>query len=164
MTNWSSLLSSKCKDRDYFLSFYSKTKSILHKLTKGNLITTKDNVFLKHYFLMAIEATELQTEVKGFLRDTNATYSETLELIHTDFRVRAMGEHLHDTTMRSGSTAIVRRGKTTTSTLKGLNHLSRGLANPPTITESSSPRSTTTSLGSGTKSFQRLRVTALLNK
>jgi len=60
---------------------------------------------------MAIEATEIQTEVKGFLRDTNATYSETLELIHADFRVQTTNKHIRDTTMRSGSRAIVRRGK-----------------------------------------------------
>jgi len=61
---------------------------------------------------MAIEATELQTEVKGFLQDTNATYLETLELIHADFRVQTTGEHLCDTVTYSGSTAFVRRGKT----------------------------------------------------
>jgi len=74
--SWSSLLSSKYEDRDSFLSFYSKKK--FHKLTKGNSIAAKDTVFLKAYFLMAIEAMELQTEVKGFLHDTNAMYSETL--------------------------------------------------------------------------------------
>jgi len=87
MTNWSSLLSSKCEDRDSFLSFYSKTKGIIHKLTKGTSIAAKDNVFLEAYLSMEIETTELQTEVKGFLRDTKATYSEILELIHADFRV-----------------------------------------------------------------------------
>ena len=66
MTNWSSLLSTKYEDRDSFLSFYSKTKVILHKLTKGILITAKDDVFLKAYFVMDIEAKELQMEVKGF--------------------------------------------------------------------------------------------------
>ena len=78
MTNWSSLLSKKCEDRDLFLSFYSKTKGIFHKLTKGSSITTKDDILLKAYFSMAIEVKELQTEVKDFLCDTSATYSETL--------------------------------------------------------------------------------------
>jgi len=109
MTNRSSLLSSKCEYRDSFLSFYPNIKDIFHKLTNGNSIATKDDVFFRAYFLMAIEATELQTEVKGFLRDTNTMYSETLELIHADFRVQTTGEHLSDTTTRSGSTAIVRR-------------------------------------------------------
>jgi len=112
MKNRSPLLSSKCEGCDSFLSFYSKTKGILHKLTKGNLIAIKDDVFLKVYFLMTIEATELQTEVKGFLRDTNTSYSETLELTHADFRVQTTEEHLRITTTRLGSTVIVRRGKT----------------------------------------------------
>jgi len=112
MKNWSSLLSSKCEDRDFFLSFYLKTKCIFHKLTKVNSITVKDNVFLKACFLMAIESTELQTEVKGFLRDTNVMYSDTLELIHAEFRVQTTGEHLRGITTHLGSTAIVRRGKT----------------------------------------------------
>jgi len=99
MTHWNSLLS-KCQDRDSFSSFYSKTKGIMHKLHKGNLIATKDNVFLKAYFSMAIEATEHQTVVKGFLRNTKATYSETLELIHADFRAQTTGQHLCDTTTR----------------------------------------------------------------
>ena len=61
ITNWSSLLSTKFEDGDSFLNFYSKTKGILHKLTKGNSIATKDDIFLKAYFSMAIEAKELQT-------------------------------------------------------------------------------------------------------
>ena len=112
MTNWSSLLLSKCEDHDSFLSFYSKTKDILPRLNKGNLIASKENVFLKAYFSMVIESTELQTELKEFLHDTNTTYLETLELIHADFRVQTTSKHLRDTTMRSGSTSIVKRGNT----------------------------------------------------
>jgi len=62
-------VSSKCEDHYSFLSFYSKTKVILLKLNIGNLIAVKDSVFLKAYFSMVIEATELQTEVKDFLRN-----------------------------------------------------------------------------------------------
>jgi len=54
---------------------------MLHKFNKGDLIAAKDDIFLKAYFSMAIESTELQTKVKGFLRDTNVTYLETLDLI-----------------------------------------------------------------------------------
>jgi len=75
MTNWSSPLLSKFEDCDSFLSFYSKKKGIIHKINKENSIAAKDSVFLKAYFSMAIEATELQTEVKGFLHNTNTTYS-----------------------------------------------------------------------------------------
>ena len=60
---------------------------------------------------MEIEATELQTEAKGFLRNTNATYSETLELIQADIRVRTTGEYFRNTTMRPGPAAMVRTGK-----------------------------------------------------
>ena len=112
MTNWSSLLSTKCEDRDSFLSFYLKTKWILHKLTKGHSIVYKDAIFLKTYFSMDIEAKELQTEVKGFLRDKHNTYSETFELIHADFQVQTSWENLRDITTQSGSTAIMRSGKT----------------------------------------------------
>lgn len=80
------------------LIFYSKTKGILHKITRGNSITIKGDVFLKAYFLMAIEAKDLQTEVNSFLRDTSATCLVTLELIHAGFRVQTMGEKLRDTT------------------------------------------------------------------
>jgi len=59
MKSGSSLLSSKCEDRDSFIGFYSKIKGILHKLTKVNSIAAKDNVLLKAYFLMAIEMAEL---------------------------------------------------------------------------------------------------------
>jgi len=135
-----------------FLSFYSKTKGVLYKLNKGNLIANKEDLFLKDYFLMAIETTELQMEVKGFLRDTNATYLGTLELIHMDFRVFTTGEHLRETATHSGSTAIVRRGKRLTkSILRRLAHRLKQLDYSPTITASSYIRITTESLGSGTK-------------
>ena len=101
----------KCEYWYSLLSFYSKTKGILHKLTKGNSIAAKDDGFLKVYFSMAIEAKELQTEVKGFLRYMNTTYSEKLELIHADFISQTTGEHLCDTTIRSGAMTIVQSGK-----------------------------------------------------
>ena len=59
MTNWSLLLSIKCENHDSFLSFYSKNNGIIHKLTKGNSIAAKDDMFLKAYFSMAIESKEL---------------------------------------------------------------------------------------------------------
>jgi len=164
MKNWSSLLLSKCEDRDSFLSFYSKTQGILHKLNKGNSISAKDDVFPKAYFSMAIEATILQTEVKGFLHDMNATYLETLELTHAEFRVQTTGEHLRDMTMRSGSTAIMRRGNwMTTSTPRRLTHPLIRMDHSPTITARSYPRSITNSSGSGTRCSQHSRVIALLN-
>ena len=41
----------------------------------------------------------------------NTTYSNTLELIHADFRVQITEGRLRDTTTWSGSIDIVRRGK-----------------------------------------------------
>ena len=104
-----SLLSTKCKDWDSFLSFCSKDKEILHKLTKGNSISAKDDIFLKVYSSIAIEAKELQTEVKGFQRDMNIMYSETIKLIHADFVFQTTGDHLFDSTKQSSAMAIVRR-------------------------------------------------------
>jgi len=60
---------------------------------------------------MVIEVAKLQTVFKVFLQDTNTIYSETLELIHAEFRVQTTREHLLDTMMRSRSTAIARRNK-----------------------------------------------------
>ena len=59
MTNWSSLLPTTCEYRDSFLHFYSNTTGMLHRLNKGHLITATDDVFLRAYFEMAIEAKKL---------------------------------------------------------------------------------------------------------
>ena len=77
MTNWSSLLSTKYEDCDSFLSFYSKTKGILHKLTKGNFIAAKDDVFLKAYLSMAIETKELQPFVWGSIHSSSSKERST---------------------------------------------------------------------------------------
>ena len=59
MTNWSSLLPTEYENRDSFLTFYYKTKGILHTLTKSNSIAATGNVFLKANFSTTIEAKEL---------------------------------------------------------------------------------------------------------
>ena len=127
-----------------------KTKGILHKLNKGNLIAAKDGVFLENYLSMAIEAKVLQTEVKGFLCDTNAIYLETIYLIHADFRVQKTGKHLRDMTPYLGSTDIVRRGgRMTTSIPRRLMHPLIRLDPSPTIMASFHPRIITDSSGRG---------------
>ena len=68
---------------DFILLF--QNKDILHRLNKGNLIPDTDDLFLKVYVAMEIEAKELYPESKGFQQDTNTTYSDTLELTHADF-------------------------------------------------------------------------------
>ena len=60
------------------------------------MVAITDRVFLKAYFTMAIEAKELQHEVKGFLKGSSSTYAEILENIHADYRAQTTGEHMRD--------------------------------------------------------------------
>ena len=53
-----------------------------------------DNIFLKAYFEMTIEAPALQTEIRGFLKDTTKSYTEILEEIHTNYRAQVTGEDI----------------------------------------------------------------------
>jgi len=121
MMNWNYILLTKYEDRESFLRFYLKTKGILYKITKGNSIAAKDEIFLKAYFLVDIEAKELQTEVKSFLHNTNTMHSETLELVHVDFRVHNTGNNLRNTKTWPGSKVIVRRVKTDDDVLPNKN-------------------------------------------
>ena len=84
----------KCESRDIFLAFYSKSEGVFHKFTKGNLVAVTDVVFLKAYFTKVIEALELQTEVRGFLKDISRTYIEVLEDIRAEYRAQATGEDI----------------------------------------------------------------------
>ena len=86
--NWQALFKLKCEYRDDFLTFYSKSKGIIHKLKRGDSVAIHDEAFLKAYFSMTIDAPELQSEVKKFLKDPAASYSETLENIHADYRAQ----------------------------------------------------------------------------
>ena len=60
---------------------------MLHRLKKVVYIAAIDNIFFKVYFAMTIGAKELQYEVNGFLSDSKAEYTETLELFHVESRV-----------------------------------------------------------------------------
>ena len=51
----------KREEKDSFLHFYSKAKSVLFKLNKHKSVVIGDDVFLRAYFSKAIEAPELQT-------------------------------------------------------------------------------------------------------
>ena len=48
--NWQALFKLKCDNRDEFLTFYSKSKGIIHRLKKSNPIAVTDEVSLKAYF------------------------------------------------------------------------------------------------------------------
>ena len=53
---------------DSFISFYSSSKGILHKLKEELSIAATDDVFLKSYFEKMIKTPELQFEVKKLLK------------------------------------------------------------------------------------------------
>ena len=107
ISHWNTLFNLKYKSRDDFLSVYFKAKRILHKLKKHDSVAVTDDVSLKAYFTMTIEAPELQTEVRGLLKDTDAFYSEILEIIHADYRAQTTGKDIR------GASGV----NTTTSTL-----------------------------------------------
>ena len=94
------------------LTYYSKSKGILHHLKKGNSITVTYDVFLKAYFSMAIDAPELQSEVKGFLKKSSSSYSTTLEIIHLDYRTQTTGEETRSKPGAPSGTLTLHHGKT----------------------------------------------------
>ena len=96
MAHWNTLFSLKCEDRDTFLHFYSKAKSMVFKLKRDNSTAIKDDIFLRAYFAKAIEAPELQTNVKKLVTDRAGTYDTILELIHKDFRAQETNDALRD--------------------------------------------------------------------
>ena len=55
--DWHDLFGLKCEDMDSFLSFYSISKKILHKLKKSKSITVSDYVLLKFYFGKVVQRT-----------------------------------------------------------------------------------------------------------
>ena len=109
--NWQALFKLKCEYRDDFLTFYSKSKGIIHKLKMGNSVAIHDEVFLKAYFSMAINAPELQSEVKKFLKDPAASYSETLENIHANYRAQTTTEDMRLKTSATSGSSSLWRGK-----------------------------------------------------
>ena len=93
------------------LTFYSKSKGILHRLKRENSVAVHGAVFLKAYFSMAIDAPELQSEVKKFLKDPTASYSQTLESIHSDYCAQTMGEEMRSKMSAQSTSSYLRRGK-----------------------------------------------------
>ena len=107
MAHWNLLFGLKCEEKDDFLQFYSKSKSILHKLKRDTSVAVTDDVFLRAYFSKVIEAPELQDEVKKLIKDKTGSYESILELIHQDYRAQETGEALRDHT--NSSTVSSRR-------------------------------------------------------
>ena len=112
MSQWKKLFGLKCESCDDFLAFYSKAKCVLHKLKKHDSVAVTDGVFLKAYFAMTIEAPKLQAEVRGFLKDTDSTYSEILEIIHADYRAQTMTKDVRGASGANTTTATLLRRTT----------------------------------------------------
>jgi len=76
-------------------------------------VAVTNDTFLKAYFSKVIEAPELQTEVRGFLKDTSTIYIEGLEDIHANYRAQVTGEDIRGVPggeTNSTITALARRG------------------------------------------------------
>ena len=71
---------------DSFLSFYSSSKDIIHKLKVNKLVAVTDDIFLKSYFAKVIDTYEFQSEVKKFLKGGPKLYTDMMDIIHSDFR------------------------------------------------------------------------------
>ena len=96
IAHWNILFGLKCEEKGDFLQFYSKFKSILHKLKRYTSVTVTDDVFFRTYLSKVIEAHKLQNKVKKLIKDKTGTYESILELICQDYRAEEMGEALRD--------------------------------------------------------------------
>ena len=52
------------------------------QVEKDTYVRVTERVFLKVYFAMAIETKELQHKLKGLLKESKSTYTETLHFNH----------------------------------------------------------------------------------
>ena len=75
-------------------------------------------IFLKAYFSMVIEDTELHSEIRSFLKDPTKSYIETLESIHADYRVQTIGRGIRRVLGGSLTMTISCRGAIENSTNK----------------------------------------------
>ena len=89
MNLWTKLFALKCDDRDSFMAFYSQVKGITHKLTEHNSVAVQDDIFMRPFLSRTIEAPELQSEVKNFLKEPNIQYLEILEKVYVDYRANS---------------------------------------------------------------------------
>ena len=75
-----------------------------------------NDVFLQAYFVVVIEAPELQIEVRGLLKDTTKLYMEILEEIHADCKAQATGEDIRGFPGCSTTTSTLSRRQTVEKT------------------------------------------------
>ena len=101
MDHWNLLFGLKYEEKDNFLQFYSKSKSVVYKLKRDNSVAVTDDIFLRAYFSKVIEAPELQTEVRKLIKDKAGSYESILEDIHKDYRAQETGDALRNDTPSS---------------------------------------------------------------
>ena len=109
MVNWQALFSLKFEDHDSYLSFYSESKSTIHKLKKSKYIAVTDDFLLKAFFSKAISVNKLQGELKKLFKGSTETCAEILESIHSNYRAIETGELMRDTTDPSSISLSSRR-------------------------------------------------------
>ena len=114
MSHWNQLFGLKCEEKDNFLLFYSRAKSLIFKLKRDKSVAVTDDTFLRAYFTKVIEVPELQTEVKKLVNDRTGTYDTVLDLILKDYRAQETGDALRDVPLKPS--AVMRRGKVDSST------------------------------------------------
>ena len=112
MAQRSEIFELRYESTDSFLSFYSTTKGLIHKLKTNKSITVTDETFLKSYFAKVTKAPALQQEVKTFIKGGSNMYDEILEFIHLDYRAQEMGEVLRDNVTHPTKPSSLCQGKT----------------------------------------------------
>ena len=94
--HWRKLWRLRCDDVSGFLTFYSKVRSIHHKLVQADSKAIKDDDMIRSYFIEAISATELQEESKKFIKDDTRDAFQILEDVHKDYRALETRDHIRD--------------------------------------------------------------------
>ena len=109
MNLWTKLFALKCDDRDSFMAFYSQVKGITHKLTEHSSVAVQDDIFMQALLSRTIEAPELQSEVKNFLKEPKIQYLEILEKVYVDYGATETSEHFQQETQAFSATARIAR-------------------------------------------------------
>jgi len=112
LTLWQSFFALRCDDKDSFLSFYSDTKHLLHKLCEEKSTALQDDTFLRAFFAGIINVPELSETTKKFLTVHSKKTEVILDLVHADFRAMHTNEFLEDGVATKGSVKHLSRAQT----------------------------------------------------
>ena len=77
--NWQALFKLRYEFRDDFFTFHSQSKGIVHRLKMSDSVAVTDEVFLKAYFSMAINAPELSWKWRNSWRNQLQAISKRLK-------------------------------------------------------------------------------------